>query len=326
MRKRGMMRTVLGTAVAVLLLFAGAARAEYPDRPLRFVVPFPAGGVADALARLVGQRLGERLGQNVLVDNRPGAAGNIGMGAAVRLPADGYTLVLAPAGNLTVNQSLYKELNFDIGRDFAPLTMIGTVPNVLVVAKDVPATTLAELVALAKASPGALSFASPGIGTGAQLGGELLKVEAGIDLLHVPYSGIAPAVTDLVAGRVSLMFLAIASALPHIETGALRPLAVASLERAPALKDVPTVAEQGFPGFDVTSWYGIVLRAGVPPPIVARLYDETASILKDDAFRARLAALGVEPGGLPPDRFGTLIAAESRKWGDIIRRAGIKVE
>jgi tripartite-type tricarboxylate transporter receptor subunit TctC len=316
-----------GWTIALLVLaLAAPAAAAYPDRPLRMIVPFPAGGVADTLARLVADRLTERLGQNVIVDNRVGAAGNIGMSAAARAPADGYTIALAPAGNLTVNQSLFSDMGFDTARDFAPLTIVGTVPNALVVHKDVPAKTLAELVAHAKANPGKLTFASPGVGAGAHLAGELLKVEAGIDLLHVPYKGIAPAVSDLTAGRISMMFLGISSALPHIETGVLRPIAVASLERAAVLKDVPTVAEQGFPGFDVTSWYGLVVRSGTPPEIVDRLYRETAEILKREDVKSRLTGMGVDPGGMPPDKFAALIETESKKWGEIIRKANIKVE
>ena len=313
--------------VPLLVALGGYARAEiWPVRPIKFIVPWPAGGVADTIARIAAEKLGERLGQRMIVENRPGASGNIGMAAAAAAPADGYTLVLTPTGNLTVNQTLYKDLPFDTGRDFLPLTILATVPNVLVVNRAVPANTLAELVAYAKANPGKLSFASPGLATGAHLAGELLKKEAGIDLLHVPYTGIAPALNDVLGERVSLMFLGISSALPHIRAGNLRALAVAALKRSPLLPEVPLVAESGFPGFDVTSWYGIALRSGTPADVVDRLYGETSEILKRDDVKERFAAMGVEPGGLPPQAFAELVHRETRKWGDIIVRANIKVE
>ncbi|TMJ28033.1 MAG: tripartite tricarboxylate transporter substrate binding protein [Alphaproteobacteria bacterium] len=281
------------------LLFAVGrnARAEaYPARPIKFIVPWPAGGVADTIARITAEKLSTRLGQNLIVDNRPGASGNIGMAATAAAPADGYTLVLTPTNSLTVNQTLYKNLPFDTARDFLPLTILATVPNVLVVNRTVPANSVAELVAYARANPGKLSFASPGLATGAHLAGELLKVEAGIDMLHVPYTGIAPALNDVVGERVSLMFLGISSALPFIRAGSLRPLAVAALERSPLLPEVPLVADAGYPGFDVTSWYGIAVRSGTPAEIVDRLYRETAAILTGRPAAARLRRAGPQRG------------------------------
>jgi tripartite-type tricarboxylate transporter receptor subunit TctC len=310
-----------------LLLAATNTRAEtYPTRTIKFLVPWPAGGVADTIARVVADKLSERLGQRLIVENRPGASGNIGMAAAAAAPADGYTLVLAPTNSLTVNQALYKDLPFDTERDFLPLTVLATVPNVLVVNRTMPANNLAELIAYAKANPGKLTFASPGQATGAHLAGELLKVEAGIDMLHVPYTGIAPAMNDVVGERVSLMFLGISSALPHIRAGSLKPLAVAALKRSPLLPGVPRVADAGYPGFDVTSWYGIAVRTGTPADIVDRLYRETAEILKLDDLKERFASMGVEPGGLPPREFAELVHSEAKKWRDIIRRANIKLE
>jgi tripartite-type tricarboxylate transporter receptor subunit TctC len=315
--------------LALSLLFAASGKAlaqAYPSRPIRCVVPWPAGGVADTIARIVAEKLSERLDQKLIVENRPGASGNIGMAAVAAAPADGYTLVLTPTGNLTVNQSLYKDLPFDTGRDFLPITILATVPNVLVVNRSVPAHTLAELIAYAKANPGKLSFASPGLATGAHLAGELLKVEAGIDMLHVPYTGIAPAMNDVVGERVSLMFLGISSALPQVRAGSLRPLAVAALKRSPLLPEVPLVADVGYPGFDVTSWYGLAVRSGTPADIVDRLYRETAEILRRDDVKERFAGMGVEPGGLTPADFAALVRRESQKWGDIIVRTGIKLE
>jgi len=314
-------------ALSLLLAATRDVRAEtYPARPLRLIVPWPAGGVADTIGRVVADKLSDGLGQRIIVENRPGASGNIGMAAAAAAPADGYTLVLTPTNSLTVNQALYKDLPFDTARDFLPLTILATVPNVLVVNKTVPAGTLAELVAYAKANPGKLSFASPGLATGAHLAGELLKLEAGIDMLHVPYSGIAPAMNDVVGERVSVMFLGISAALPHIRAGSLRPLAVAALKRSPLLPDVPLVADAGYPGFDVTSWYGIALRTGTPADITDRLYRDTAEILKRDDVKERFAGMGVEPGGLPSRDFAELVRREARQWGDIIVRANIKLE
>jgi tripartite-type tricarboxylate transporter receptor subunit TctC len=320
--RRALLALPLALAAAPL-----AGRAEtYPSRPIRFVVPWPAGGVADTVARVVADKLSERLGQRLIVENRPGAAGNIGMAAVAAAPADGYTLVLTPTGNLTVNQSLFKNLQFDTARDFLPLTVLATVPNVLVVSAELPVKTVIELVAYAKANPGKLTFASPGAGSGAHLAGELLKADAGIDMLHVPYTGIAPAMNDVVGGRVSLMFLGISSALPQIHAATLRPLAIAALQRSPQLPDVPLVADAGFPGFDVTSWYGVAVHSGTPPEIVDRLYRETAEVLKRADVKERFAGMGVEPGGLAPAAFGELVRSESKKWGDIIVRANIKIE
>ncbi len=298
----------------------------YPAKPIRFVVPWPAGGVADTVARVVADKLSERLGQRVIVENKPGAAGNIGMATVAAAPADGYTLVLTPTGNLTVNQSLFKNLQFDTVRDFLPLTLLATVPNVLVVGKSLPVKNVTELVAYAKANPGKLTFASPGAGSGAHLAGELLKADAGIDMLHVPYTGIAPAMNDVVGERVSMMFLGISSALPQIHAGELRPLAIAALQRSPQLPDVPLVADAGFPGFDVTSWYGVAVHSGTPPEIVDRLYRETVEVLKLPDVKERFVGMGVEPGALSPAAFGDLVRNESKKWGDIIVRANIKIE
>ncbi len=321
------LRRALLLSPLALALPAGAVRAEtYPAKPIRFVVPWPAGGVADTVARVVADKLSERLGQRLVVENKPGAAGNIGMAQVAAAPADGYTLVLTPTGNLTVNQSLFKNLQFDTARDFLPLTLLATVPNVLVVGKSLPVKNVTELVAYAKANPGKLSFASPGAGSGAHLAGELLKAEAGIDMLHVPYTGIAPAMNDVVGERVSMMFLGISSALPQITAGALKPLAIAALQRSPQLPDVPLVADSGFPGFDVTSWYGIAVRSGTPPEIVDLLYREIVEVLKRPDVKERFTGMGVEPGALSPAAFGDLVRSESKKWGDIIKRADIKIE
>jgi len=314
-------------ALSFLVLLAGPASAQeaWPSRPVRIIVPFPAGGVADLLPRLVGQKLSEKWGQPVIVENKAGAAGNIGMGEGARAAPDGYTLVLAPTGNLTVNPYLFK-LPFDTAKDFAPITVLATSPNVLVVHPSVPAKTFAELIAYAKANPGKLNFASPGAGSGAHLAGELLNLDAGIQAQHVPYKGLAPAVTDLLGGQVQMMFAGISTVIQHVKNGKLVALAIASPSRSPQLPDVPTVAESGIPGFDVTSWYGLVARAGTPPAVIEKIQRDAAEALRDPGVREKLAGLGLEPMGNTPAEFGAMIAAESLKWGDIVRKAHIQAQ
>ncbi|HST01990.1 MAG TPA: tripartite tricarboxylate transporter substrate binding protein, partial [Usitatibacter sp.] len=303
----------------------GYAQDAWPTRPVRIIVPFPAGGVADLAPRVVGQKLSEKWGQPVIVENKAGAAGNIGMGEGARAAPDGYTLVLAPTGNLTVNQFLFK-LPFDTAKDFAPITLLATSPNVLVVNPSVPAKTFRELIDYAKANPGKLNFASPGAGSGAHLAGELLNIDAGIQATHVPYKGLAPAVTDLLGGQVQMMFAGISTVIQYVKNGKLVALAIASPQRSPQLPDVPTVAESGIPGFDVTSWYGLVTRAGTPPAIIDKIQRDAAEVLRDPEVRNRFAGLGLEPGGNTPAEFEALIASESRKWGDIVRKAHIPTQ
>jgi tripartite-type tricarboxylate transporter receptor subunit TctC len=314
-------RILVALALAPL---AAAAQDSYPSKPVRIVVPYPAGGVADLLPRTVGAKLSEKWKQPVVVENKPGASGNIGMAEGARAEPDGYTLVLAPTGNLTVNQFLFKEMPFDVAKDFAPVTVLATSPNVLVVHPSVPARTFKELVAYARANPGKLNFSSPGSGSGAHLAGELLNVEAGIKTVHVPYKGMAPAVSDLVGGQVQMMFAGISTALQHIRAGRLVALAIASPKRSPQLPDVPTVAESGIPGFDVTSWYGIVVRSGTPSAVVKKLHADMAEALALPDVKEKLAALGLDPLGNSPEDFARMIAAESRKWSEIVQKAGIK--
>jgi tripartite-type tricarboxylate transporter receptor subunit TctC len=295
----------------------------YPTKAVRIIVPFAAGGVADALPRIVGQKLAEKWGEPVVVDNKAGASGNIGMAEGARAAPDGYTLVLAPTGNLTVNPFLFK-LPFDTAKDFTPITVLATSPNVLVVHPSVPVKNFRELVAYAKANPGKLNFASPGEGSGAHLAGELLNIEAGISIQHVPYKGIAPAVNDLLGGQVQMMFAGISSVLQYIRSGKLVAVAIASPQRSTQLPDVPTVAESGLPGFDVTSWYGLVVRAGTPPEIVQKISRDASEALRSEEVRGKLAGLGLDPVGNTPEQFEKLIASESRKWSDIVRKANIQ--
>ncbi len=319
------LRSLLSAFICVeICLLATAAYGQgYPSKPVRIIVPFAAGGVADLLPRIVGQKLSEKWGQPVVVENKVGASGNIGMAEGARAAPDGYTLVLAPTGNLTVNPYLFK-LPFDTAKDFTPITVLATSPNVLVVHPSVPVKSFRELVAYAKANPDKLNFASPGEGSGAHLAGELLNIEAGVRTQHVPYKGIAPAVNDLLGGQVQMMFAGISTVLQHVKSGRLVAIAIASPRRSPQLPEVPTVAESGLAGFDVTSWYGLVVRAGTPAEIVQKVYRDAAEALASEEVRGKLAALGLEPMGNPPDAFARMIAAESGKWSDIVRKANIQ--
>ena len=304
---------------------AGIASAEeYPARPVRIIVPFPAGGVADLIPRIVGEKLSIKWGQPVIVENKAGAAGNIGMAEVARSAPDGYTIGLAPTGNLTVNPTLFPNMGFDTRRDLAPVTLLAESPNVLVVNPSVPAKTFGELIAYAKANPGKLNFASPGEGSGAHLAGELLNQEAGIKAVHIPYKGLAPAVGDLLGGQVQMMFAGISTVIQHVKAGKLVALAIASPRRNAQLPDVPTVAESGLPGFDVTSWYGFVVRSGTPPAIVDKIQRDTAEALRMPDVQSKLAAQGLDPVGDTPAQFASVIDAETTKWVGIVRKAGIK--
>jgi tripartite-type tricarboxylate transporter receptor subunit TctC len=261
--------------------------------------------------------------QSVIVQNRPGAGGNIGMELGTQQPANGLTLVLAPAGNMTVSPLLYRHLDFDVSKDYIPVTVIANSPNVLVINPSVPVNNFKELIAYAKQNPGKLNFASPGAGSGAHLAGELLNVEAGIEVTHIPYNGIAPAVNDLIGGRVQMMFAGISSVLAEIKAGRLKAIAIAGPTRSAQLPDVPTVAESGLPGFDVTSWYGIVVRAGTAPEIVDKLQRDIALALKDSAVAGKLSALGLEPVGNTPQQFQAMVKSETAKWSAIVDKAHI---
>ena len=298
----------------------------YPAKALRLIVPFPPGGPADALARIVGDKLSASLGKAVVVDNRPGAGGNIGMELGAKAVPDGHTLVLAPAGNLTVNPFLYRNVPYDVGRDFAPVTVIAAVPNVLVVHPSVPAKNVTDLIRYAKAHPGTLNYSSPGNGSGAHLAGELFKSTAGIDIVHIPFNGIAPAVSAVVGGQVQMMFAGAPSALPQVKAGRVVALGVASPKRIATAPELPTLAESGLPGFDVTSWYSIVVPAGTPNDIVARLRSEIAAALTQPDVQEKLAGLGAEPIGNTPAEFAAMIKVETAKWGKIVKDANIQVE
>ncbi len=314
------------SAVLLLMLPLSKVAAEdsFPSAAVTIIVPFPAGGVADALPRIVGSELSEMWHQAVIVQNRPGAGGNIGMELGTRQPANGLTLVLAPAGNMTVTPLLYRHLNFDVARDYTPVTVIANSPNVLVLNASVPVNNFKELIAYAKKNPGKLNFASPGAGSGAHLAGELLNAQAGIQVTHIPYNGIAPALNDLIGGRVQMMFAGISTVIAEIKAGRLKAIAIAGPSRSPLLPDVPTVAESGLPGFDVTSWYGIVVRSGTPPEIVDRLQRDIALALRNSAVSAKIAALGLEPVANTPQQFAAMVKTETAKWSAIVDKAHIE--
>lgn len=321
----------LAAAVAACGFPPGPVRAAepeaYPARPVRIIVGFAAGGIADALARIVGEKLGAAWNQQVIVENRTGAQGNIAMSAVAKSPPDGLTLALVPVGNATVNPTLFATLPYDMDKDFAPITLIAHVENVLVVGAGSPIRTIADLAAAAKASPGGLTYASPGAGSLHHLGAELLARGLGISLRHVPYRGTAPALTDVLRGEVTMTLAQISTAKPFIEAGQLRALGVASPRRSPALPEVPTLAEAAnLPGFEAVSWYGLMAPAGTPAPILAKIQAETARLLRQPALRSALEGQGATPVGGTAAEFAAVIAADSARWGKVVREAGIKVE
>jgi tripartite-type tricarboxylate transporter receptor subunit TctC len=303
-----------------------AAAQAYPSKPVHIINPFTAGGPVDLLARAVGNKLSEAWGQPVVVETRAGAAGNIGIEYVAKQPADGYTLLVLPTGNAVVNPHLYAKLPYDTFRDFAPITLLATVENVLVVHPGVKTSTVQELVALARANPGKLTFSSPGVGSQAHVAGEMLKSMAGVDMVHVAYKGMAPAMNDLLGGQVSFMFLSMSSALKQVQAGKLRALGVASLQRSPAAPDLPTIAEQGFPGFEALSWYALVAPAATPKEVIARIAADSARALRDPAVRERLQGLGANPVGNTPEELAAMLRREYGYWGDFIRKAGIRAE
>jgi tripartite-type tricarboxylate transporter receptor subunit TctC len=317
---------IAGAAFAALLLASPPAAAqEWPAKPLTLVVPFAAGGTTDLVARPLAQSLGTRLGQPVVVDNRAGAGGTIGAAAAAKSAPDGYTLFLATIAH-TIAPGMYRNLSYDFIRDFDPITVVAEVPNVLIVNPSVPATTSAELIAYAKAHPGKVNFGSAGPGSVEHLSGEIYRSMAGIDIVHVPYKGGAPMMTDLIAGHIDMAIETSGSALPHIKAGAVRALAVSTRTPSPFFPGLPTLDAAGLPGYDVTSWYGLLAPKGTPAAVEARLYQAAAEILRSPEMTARLADLGAVPGGEPPEKFAAFIAAETARWTKIVKEAGVTVE
>jgi tripartite-type tricarboxylate transporter receptor subunit TctC len=319
------------TAAAVAAAFAALAapapaQDKWPSKPITYVVPFPTGGTTDILARLIGQRLGAALGTTVVVENKPGAGGSIGSEYASRAAPDGYTILGGTISSHAINVSLYPKLGYDPVKSFAPITLIGSNPNILVVPASSPFKSVADIVNAARAKPGEIAFASAGNGTSQHLSGELFKSLAKIDLVHVPYKGSGPAIQDVMASQVPMMFDTSVVAGPHVQSGKLRALAVTSGRRAPAFPDVPTVAEAGVPGYELVSWQAVFAPAGTPQPIVDRLYAEIAKILKSAEMQERLANLGMDASGMAPAEFAAFQRAEIEKWAKVVKAANVKID
>lgn len=313
-------------ALALGVAQAGPARAEpdWPARPITLVVPFPPGGTTDLLARLVAREAGTRLGQSVVVENRPGAGGGIGAAAVARARPDGYTLLMGTVGTQATNQFLYAQMPYDSARDFAPVTLVANSPNVLLVKPQEGAATVAQLIDQARRAPGSLNYASTSLGGSPHLSGELFNSMAKVDIRHVPYKGSAPAMTDLLGGQVQLMYDNLPSAMGQIRAGALRALAVTTRARVPVLPDVPTVAESGLPGYEVNSWFGLLAPAGTPEPVVQRLQATVAAAMGDPALRRQIEELGAIPVANTPLAYAAIIQADTDKWRQVIRDAGIR--
>jgi tripartite-type tricarboxylate transporter receptor subunit TctC len=312
--------------VTGLTVAAPAAAQTYPTRTITIVVPFPAGGTTDILARIVGQGLPKELGQPVVIDNRAGAGGNIGGALVAKAPADGHTLFMGTVGTHAINAALYKKMPFDHVKDFAPLTRVAMVPNLLVAHPAQPFKTVKELIAYAKANPGKLNFGSSGNGSSIHLSGELFKSMTDIDIVHVPYKGSAPAVTDLLGGQIGVMFDNMPSAIQHVRSGKLRPIAVTTVKRSPELPDVPTIAEAGVPGYEAHSWFGMFAPAGTPAPVLAKLHTALAKVLSDAAVKKQIAGQGAEPYNEKPEQFAEFITKETAKWSKVVKNSGASID
>lgn len=320
----------LGCLVGAMALIAcampglAAAQDSFPNKPIKVVVPYPAGASTDLLARIVGQSMSKSLGQPVIVENRPGAGGIIAAEYTARSDADGYTILMTSAGILTNNPSMYKKLPYDAVKDFAPICIAAQLPVVMVVNNKVPARNLQELLAMAKQQPGKLTYGSAGTGTSQHLAGELLKSMTKVDILHVPYKGGGPAMTDLLAGQISMMFVQTASALPQLRNGKVRAIAIGSPQRNPQMPDVPTIAESGVPGYNSDTWYGYVAPAGVPQPVLAKLHAAITSALQEN--KDKLTNDGYVIAGGSPPQMASVIKSDTAKWGAIIRSAHITAD
>ena len=318
------MRFALALCLALSLAVDAAAQ-PYPAKSIRFIVPFPPGGSADILARAIGQKAGESLGQSLVVENRPGAGTAIGAEALAKSAPDGYAIMIGTVSSHAINPALNPKLPFDPVRDFTPVSLVASIPFAMIVHPSVPAKTVPEFVALARAKPGTLNYSSAGSGTSNHLAGELLRSMTAIHIVHIPYKGSAPALNDLISGQVSLMFDLVLTAAPHVRSGAVRGLAVTGARRSSVLPDLPTVAES-IPGYEVSAWFGIFAPAGVPQPVVQRLNAEFMKALREPDLRQRLASQGAEPLTSTPDEFAAYLRAEIDKWAKVVKVAGMKVD
>jgi tripartite-type tricarboxylate transporter receptor subunit TctC len=320
-----MLRTILVAAALLLPSTLAAQTDSYPSRPIKVVVAFTAGGTTDIIARLVGKKMTDAWGQPVVIENRPGAGGNIGSNIVAKAAPDGYTLLIGSVGPLAINATLYPNMPYDHLKDFVPICLVAEVSNMLVVHPSVPVHSLQDLIALARAKPGTLNYGSTGNGTTGHLSGELLNEQARISLVHVPYRG-ATAVTDLLGGQIQMMFATIPSVIQHVRAGSLRAIAVTSDRRSPALPEIPTVAESGFPGFQASSWFGFVAPTGTPDPIVRKLHEMIASIVRMPDINEQLSSQGADPVGSSPEAFGQYMKNETEKWAKVVKASRIRLE
>ena len=325
-------RFALGSIASAVVLGAGllggtsALAQAYPTKPVTIIVPFAAGGTTDILARIIGQALTAELGQSVVVDNRAGAGGNIGGQAAAKAAPDGHTLFMGTVGTHAINASLYKKMPFDPVKDFAPLTRVANVPNLLVANPAQPYKSVKDLIAYAKANPGKVNFGSSGNGSSIHLSGELFKSLAKVDMQHVPYKGSAPAVTDLLGNQIGIMFDNMPSAIQHVRSGKLAPLAVTTAKRSPELPNVPTIAEAGVPGYEATSWFGMFAPAGTPAPVLAKLNAAIVKVLAQPDVKKKINEQGAEVYSETPEQFAAFIQAESVKWGKVVKESGASLD
>jgi tripartite-type tricarboxylate transporter receptor subunit TctC len=320
------LRALIFSFILIGLAISTGQAAEYPSRPVTLVVAFTPGGPSDVLARIVGKKMEQLLGQPFVIENRPGAGGNVAAESVAHAAPDGYTLLMGNNSILATNEALYKHLNYSPGKDFIPITLVGTQANILVVNPDVPVHSLKELIALAKTQPGKINFASSGYGAAAHLAGELFKSEAKIDIVHVPYKGAAPALQDVIAGHDQMMFATAASVIGHIHGGRVRALAVTTLKRTQILPDLPTMDEAGLKGFEASTWHGLVAPAGTPPQIIAALHDAAVKALHNPAVQSSLGKLGVDLVGDTPQEFQTYIKNEIPKWTAIVKASGASMD
>jgi len=320
---------MIRTLIAALVLLAAAdalAQQDYPSRPIHIVVPFSAGGATDIMARLLAQKLAESLGQPVITDNRPGAGGGIGTAAVAKSPADGYTILFGNLAPNAINPSVYTNLQYDAGKDFAPISVVASVPLILVTPSSSPAGSVRELIALGRSAPGKLNFGSPGVGSVAHVVGEMFNTMAGTRFLHVPYKGGAPAVRATITGEVAMMFATVISAKPHIKSGQLRALGITTAKRSAVAPDIPTIAESGLPGFEVDVWFGLLAPAATPRAIVERLAHEVRRALDAPEIRAKFADLSAVPSPTTPDQFAAMIHTDIAKWAKVVKESGAKID
>ena len=326
--RRRTLSAIVSTAIMGTGLLAGASvfAQAYPTKPVTIVVPFAAGGTTDILARIIGQALTAELGQSVIVDNRAGAGGNIGGQAAAKATPDGYTLFMGTVGTHAINASLYKKMPFDPIKDFAPLSRVANVPNLLVANPNQPFKSVKDLIAYAKANPGKVNFGSSGNGSSIHLSGELFKSLAKVDMVHVPYKGSAPAVTDLLGNQIAIMFDNLPSVIPHVRSGKLRAIAITTAKRSPELPDVPTIAEAGVPGYEAMSWFGLLAPAATPAPVLAKLSGALAKVLANPEVKKKIVDQGGEPVNETPAQFAAFIQSESVKWGKVVKSSGASLD